>query len=87
MLYVKIAFVLKLFCLTDQNCGRSVFIDLKNNHTLPTVTGRINKTPQKERFCNKCNDGFIGDEYHVLVECSNKDITALRLWYIYTWVL
>ncbi len=46
------------------------------------MTGRFSKTPREERLCNKCNGGFIGDEYHVLLECINKDITSLRMRYI-----
>lgn len=53
-----------------------------NNHRLPVVTGRFSRTTREERFCTKCVGGFLGDEYHVMLECINEVITALRLRYI-----
>ena len=53
-----------------------------NNHRLPVVTGRFSRTPREERFCTKCDGGYLGDEYHVMLECSNEAITALRLRYV-----
>lgn len=44
-----------------------------NNHRLPVVVGRYNGIPREEKFCNKCSDHRVGDEYHVLLECSNQD--------------
>ncbi len=46
-----------------------------NNQGLTVVTGRYNGTPREERTCNKCNNNVIGDEYHVLLECNNQEIT------------
>ena len=53
-----------------------------NNHRLPIVTGRYNRIIREERYCNKCRDNILGDEYHVTLECNNEDITALRCQYI-----
>ena len=53
-----------------------------NNHRFPVVTGRYNRTPREERICNKCNDNVIGDEYHVLLECTCQEIAQLRIKYL-----
>ncbi len=50
-----------------------------NNHRLPIVTGRFNRTPREQRICNKCSENIVGDEFHVLLECTNQEITQLRL--------
>ncbi len=55
---------------------------LQIQNRLPVVTGRFSRTPREERLCTKCDGGFLGDEYHVMLECRNEDITALRLRYI-----
>ena len=53
-----------------------------NNHRLPIVTGRYNGIPKEERYCNKCNNNVIGDEFHVLLECNDDVIRDLRAQYI-----
>lgn len=46
------------------------------------MTGRYNRTSKKERFCDTCNKRIVGDEYHVLLECKNENITIIRQRYI-----
>ena len=48
------------------------------NNKLPVITGRYNQIDREERLCNKCNDGLVGDEYHVLLQCQSQDIVQLR---------
>ena len=43
---------------------------LNYNHWLPIETGRWDGTPRSERLCNNCDRGTVGDEYHVVFECS-----------------
>ena len=52
------------------------------NNKLPIITCRYNQTDREERCCIKCNDGLIGDEYHVLLQCQSQDIVQLRNKYI-----
>ena len=52
------------------------------NNKLPIITGRYQEVAREERFCNKCNGGYVGDEYHVLLECQNQEIVLLRNRYI-----
>ena len=50
-----------------------------NNTRLPKVVGRYTKTPRDQRYCNLCcNGNFFGDEFHLLLECSNTLISFLR---------
>ena len=54
-----------------------------NNTRLPKVVGRYTKTPRDQRYCNLCSNGnFLGDEFHLLLECSNAQICFLRNKYI-----
>ena len=48
------------------------------NHRLPIVTGRYNSTPRENRYCTKCSENDLGDEYHVLLVCKNQEIVRLR---------
>ena len=54
-----------------------------NNSRIPKVVGRFSNIPREERYCHLCtNEGLIGDEYHLLLECKNLQITNLRNKYI-----
>ena len=56
-----------------------------NNTRLPKVLGRYTQTPREQRFCTLCiNDGLIGDEFHLLLECSHPQLAQLRSKYINT---
>lgn len=48
------------------------------NNRLPIITRRHNQIVREERICTKCNNGLIGDEHHVLLQCQNPDIVQLR---------
>lgn len=37
-----------------------------------------NSTPRGIRFCTKCEESELGDEYHVLYVCKNQEIRGLR---------
>ena len=39
-------------------------------HGLPVDSGRRLVVPRSRRFCNKCHENCIGDEYHVIFECQ-----------------
>ena len=70
------------FSALPKQCWISMCKLRTNNHRFPIVTGRYNGTIREQRFCNKCSDNILGDEYHVTLECNNEDITALRCQYI-----
>jgi len=52
------------------------------NHSLPIEKGRYTKVERANRKCDKCNSSNIGDEYHYLLECTNKDIETRRIKHI-----
>ena len=54
-----------------------------SNNRLPINVGRYTGVNREERYCNKCNINVIGDELHVLLECTNEDIVRWRDIYIY----
>ena len=54
-----------------------------NNTRLPKVLGRYMHIPRDQRFCTICtNDGQIGDEFHLILECSHPQVVQLRARYI-----
>ena len=52
------------------------------NNKLSIIVGRYNQTDREVRYCTKCNNKLIGDEYHALLICQNQDILQLRNRYI-----
>ena len=48
------------------------------NNKLPVISGRHSQIAREQRLCTKCNDGSVGDEYHVMLECQNQNIVELR---------
>ena len=56
-----------------------------NNTRLPLVLKRYTQTPREQRFCTLCiNNGLIGDEFHLLLECSHPQLAIFRSKYIDT---
>ena len=53
------------FSALPKQCWISMCKLRTNNHRFPIVTGRYNGTIREQRFCNKCSDNILGDEYHV----------------------
>ena len=49
---------------------------------MPIISGRHSQIVREERCCTKCNDGLVGDEYHVMLQCQNQYIIQLRRKYI-----
>ena len=49
-------------------------------HHLEIETGRWSKTPINERYCKVCNDGKVGDEFHLTMEC--KTFATKRAYFI-----
>ena len=47
-------------------------------HSLPIERGRHANIPKQERFCNQCNNRFLGDEVHALFMCNDNIIQSLR---------
>ncbi len=55
-----------------------------NNTCLPKVTGIFKKTKAErhKRFCTLCNESKLGDEYHILFDCTNEKVVLHRLKYV-----
>ena len=49
-----------------------------SDHNLPIETGRKKNIARNLRICTRCNLA-IGDEKHVLFECTNEEIKNIRL--------
>ena len=52
------------------------------NNRLPVNIGRYQGVSREDRVCNKCDDGVVGDEFHVLLECTDMEIVRIREMYI-----
>ena len=46
-----------------------------SNLKLPIVRERYNNNPRNQQFCD---ENLFGDEFHILLECTNVQITDLR---------
>ena len=68
--------------LGNKSCRRAICQLRTNNSHLPIVTGRYNNTPRADRLCSLCDAQKMGDEYHVLVECTHETITEKRRKYV-----
>ena len=53
-----------------------------NNNKLPIVLGRYNNIPRENRICQLCQSGEVGDEYHLILKCSNTMLQAYRELYL-----
>ena len=49
-----------------------------SNFKLPIVGGRYNNIPRNQCFCDFCDENLLGDEFHILLECTNEQIKDLR---------
>ena len=70
----KIKFMLEPYLLT---LPRKYAVTLTKfrlaNSKLPVVVGKYNNINYNDRVCSLCNSNKIGDEFHVLFECSSFD--------------
>ena len=74
-----------LITLHDMEAAKNAICKLRcNNSRIPKVVGRYMGIPREQRICQLCayNELKIGDEYHVLLECSHPDIVRCRENYI-----
>ena len=55
-----------------------------NNNRLPKITGRYMKpkVERHQRVCTLCNDGKVGDEYHLIFECTHRTVSIFRKKYV-----
>ena len=53
-----------------------------SNHKLSIETGRYLGIDRNLRYCDNCSMDLVGDEYHLVCECNNKEISALRTRFI-----
>ena len=75
-----------LITLHDMDAARNAICKIRcNNSRIPKVVGRYISIPRAQRICQLCahNEVKVGDEYHVLLECSHPDIVRLREYYIH----
>ena len=64
--------------INSADIRRSVSKFRLSDHSLPIEIGRRQNLPTENRFCKKCNLNKIGDEYHLISECSNSKLITLR---------
>ena len=64
--------------INSANLRRSISKFRLSDHSLPIEFGRRLNIPVEKRFCKKCDMNKIGNEYHLISECSNSLIVNLR---------
>ena len=52
-----------------------------SNFKLPIETGRWFGIPREQRICTLCDFHKIGDEFHYVFECTQKEIKEARIKY------
>jgi hypothetical protein len=67
-----------LDAITNVNLRRTITKIRLSDHHLDIETGRRLNIAKHPRFCSLCNTGEIGDEFHVLMKCTNFEAEILR---------
>lgn len=80
---IKVDYGMECYLVKLQKNMRIVLARLRTlNNKLPVNVGRYNGISRQNRLCNKCDVGAVGDEYHVLFVCTDRDILRLRARYL-----
>ena len=48
-------------------------------HKLPIEKGRLLNIPRHQRYCELCSARIVGDEFHILMECTNAELQEMRM--------
>lgn len=81
----KTSFKLETYLKCDKiDSNLKIFISKLrcNNSRIPKVVGRYKKIPRENRHCSFCDSKKVGDELHVLLECTDMKIKSFREKYI-----
>jgi hypothetical protein len=79
----KQTFILESYLVSRNAKGRKAICQFRtSNNKLPKITGRYRNIPRHERHCTACDKKVLGDEYHLLIECSNPMIVHARSKYL-----
>ncbi len=90
--YLKNSSKLELLAATKPNIKFERYLDIQNKehrialtklrvsaHNFPIESGRKQQIPRHVRKCNLCKANVIGDEFHVLMQCSNSSVQSKRI--------
>ncbi len=80
---IKCAFDIEEYLLKMPKSSRIVIRGFRtSNNKLPVNVGRYTGVSREERICNKCNVNVMGDEFHIILECTNEENTRLKEMYV-----
>ena len=85
--HLKPHFKIEKYLISLNKKQRKAICKFRTNNTrLSKVIGRFKKPKDErhERFCTLCNKNKLGDEYHILFECTNEKVVLNRLTYVST---
>ncbi len=90
--YLKNSSKLELLAATKPNIKFERYLDIQNKehrialtklrvsaHNFPIESGGKQQIPRHVRKCNLCKANVIGDEFHVLMQCSNSSVQSKRI--------
>ncbi len=65
---------------------QSIYHSWQMKEPLPGINVSYNfkklKIERHKRFCTLCNENKLGDEYHILFECTNEKVVLNRLTFV-----
>ena len=80
---IKDSIMLEKYLLCPSAQSRQALCNLRlSNNRIPKIVGRYKGIERSKRFCHLCVGDYIGDEFHVIFECTNKDIVFNRNKYL-----
>ena len=80
---IKDSIMLEKYLLCPSAQSRQALCNIRlSNNRIPKIVGRYKGIERSKRFCHLCVGDYIGDEFHVIFECTNKDIVFNRNKYL-----
>jgi hypothetical protein len=79
----KLDFEFEKYLILLNKQSRKLMIKFRtSNHKLPVERGRYANVDRNNRYCDICDRQILGDEFHLLLECSHPTLVAYRNMYL-----
>ena len=79
----KLNFEFEKYLIVLNKQSRKLMIKFRtSNHKLAVERGRYVNVDRNNRYCDTCDRQLLGDEFHLLLECSNPTLVTYRNMYL-----